>query len=117
MDGATYADFIASVAQNGYFASDSNCILGAEELGYSESCGQALLNALLTEMSEDVLDISEESARVLHAGFASGFKGSRLVTDSVEGDIGVLSTLCDNDMLVANRVAVDKDTAKCPATG
>ena len=117
MDAPTYSDFIAAVAQNGYFSSDSNCIVGAEDLGYSQSCGPDLLGALLTEMSEDVLEISEESARVLHNGFTAGFResGHSMISDS--DCIENMTTLCDNDMLVANRVSVDNDSAKCPATG
>jgi hypothetical protein len=117
MDAPTYADFIAAVAQNGYFSSDSTCIIGAEDLGYTQSCGPDLLGALLTEMAEDVLEISEESARVLHNGFAAGFRESghsMILSDS--DCIEIMTTLCDNDMLVANRVSVDNDSAKCPAT-
>ena len=117
MDAATYADFISAVAENGYFRSDSNCIVGAEGLGYSRACGPDLLDALITEMAEDVLDISEESARVLHNGFASSFKGSGLNSISDSDDMKPIATFCDDGILVANRVAVDKDTAKCPATG
>lgn len=116
MDAATYADFIAAVAKNGYFTSDANCIVGAEDLGYSQSCGSELLDLLITEMAEDALDISEESAKVLQNGFASGFKeyGNGTISDS--DGMEPLVTLCDNGSLVANRVMVDKDTAKCPAT-
>lgn len=116
MDAATYADFIAAVAKNGYFTSDANCIVGAEDLGYSQSCGSELLDLLITEMAEDALDISEESAKVLQNGFASGFKeyGNGTISDS--DGMEPMVTLCDNGSLVANRVMVDKDTAKCPAT-
>ena len=119
MDAATYADFIAAVAEQGYFrADDSNCIVGAEDLGYSQSCGPELLGELIAQMAEDVMDISEESARVLHNGFAAGFKESGLdiVSDSDE-KMKPLTTLRDNGALVANRVTIGKDTGKCPATG
>jgi len=116
MDAATYADFIAAVAKNGYFTSDANCILGAEDLGYSQACGLELLDSLITEMAEDVLDISEESARVLHNGFALGFKECGVDTIPDSDSMKPIETLCDNGSLVANRVAVDKATAKCPAT-
>jgi len=116
MDAATYADFIAAVAANGYFRSDSNCIVGAEDLGYSCACGPELLDALITEMAEDVLDISEESARILHNGFALGFHESGLPTIPNSSTMTPMTTLCNNTTLVANRVIIDKTTAKCPAT-
>lgn len=113
---STYADFIAAVAENGYFKSDAECIVGAEDLGYSsQACGSELLHALITEMAEDVLDISEESARVLHNGFVKGFAGSLdVISDS--DDMQPITTLFDDKALVANRVVVDKDSAICPAT-
>ena len=117
MDGATYSDFIAAVAQNGCFSNNSNCIVGAEDLGYSQSCGPALLNDLLHEMSEDVLDISEESTKILRNGFVSGFSKGVVDIISDSDDIENMTSLCDNNMLVANRVTVNKQTAKCPATG
>ena len=111
-DAATYADFIAAVSKHGYFTSDANCIVGTEDLGYSQSCGSELLDLLITEMAEDALDISEESAKVLQNGFASGFKeyGNGTISDS--DGMEPMVTLCDNGSLVANRVMVDKDTAK-----
>jgi pentatricopeptide repeat protein len=117
MDASTYANFIAAVAQHGYFRPDSNCIVGAQDLGYNRSCGPDLLNSLLLEMAEDVLDISEESARVLHNGFALGFHGSGLDVLSDTETMRITTTRCENGSLVANRVLVDNESAICSATG
>ncbi|KAL7555108.1 hypothetical protein ACHAWF_018734 [Thalassiosira exigua] len=117
MDAATYADFIAAVAENGYFRSDADCIVGAEDLGYSRTCGPELLDALISEMAEDALDISQESARVLHNGLAIGFKESGLDSIPDSSDIKPMSTLCQEGTLVANRVVIDRTSARCPATG
>ncbi len=118
MDASTYANFIAAVAQHGYFRSDSdNCILGAQDLGYNRSCGPDLLNSLLSEMAEDVLDISEESARVLHNGFALGFQEFGLDPLSDTETMNVTTARCVDGSLVANRVLVDNDSAICSATG
>lgn len=117
MDASTYANFIAAVAQHGYFRPDSNCIVGAQDLGYNRSCGPDLLNSLLSEMAEDVLDISEESARVLHNGFALGFHGSGLDVLSDTETMRITTTRCENGSLVANRVLVDNESAICSATG
>mmetsp|Transcript_5096 Transcript_5096/g.12799 ORF Transcript_5096/g.12799 Transcript_5096/m.12799 type:complete len:841 (-) Transcript_5096:1421-3943(-) len=116
MDAATYADFIAAVAQQGYFRADSECIVGAEDLGYDRACGTELLDALIMEMAEDVLDITEESARVLHNGFTLGFKERGHDAISSSDGTTPTATLFDSGSLVANRVAIDKNTAKCPAT-
>jgi hypothetical protein len=119
MDASTYANFIAAVAQNGYFHANSDCILGAEELGYGRSCGPDLLKSLIAEMAEDVLDISEESARALRNGFAMGFKdcGLDVVSDTESCASLTTTSRYGEGSLVAHRVLVDKDSAICPATG
>ena len=75
------------------------------------------MDELVSEMAEDVLDISEESARALRDGFAMGF-GTSTTSPSGPG-IGMapLTTMVGDRTLVADRVAVDADTAICPATG
>lgn len=110
MDAATYAEFIAAIAENGYFKSTSAPIDGAEEMGYIPAYGQGLLDTLISEMAEDILDISEVSATVLHNGFAKGYEECEW--DSIKP----VSSLCSSDQLVANRVEVDRKTGKCPAT-
>jgi pentatricopeptide repeat protein len=112
MDDLTYSNFIAAVAQNGYFLPDSNEVEGGKDLGYDAVSGPQLLDVLITEMAQDVLDISEESAIVLQHGFALGFQGFECAANSLDP----ITSLCGNDVLVANRVPVDHNTGKCPAT-
>lgn len=113
MDDLTYSTFIASVAKNGYFLANSKEIDGGSDLGYDPASGPKLLNALITEMAQDVLDISEEAAQILQTGFAVGFKGMVLCAANTFDRI---TTFCDSNTLVANRVSVDRDTGKCSAT-
>ncbi|KAL3795041.1 hypothetical protein HJC23_006362 [Cyclotella cryptica] len=116
MDAETYCGFIASVAECGYFRSDSKPIVGATDLGYSSASGSGLLDALVSDMAEDVLDISEEMARLLHNGFAMGFKESGMTLLQQSDDMLPLTSLCDPHAIVADRVRVDRDTGRCPAT-
>lgn len=109
MDDLTYSNFIAAVAENGYFLPDSEEVEGGKDLGYDSVSGPKLLDALITEMAQDVLDISEESALILQQGFAAGFQCAANSLDPI-------TSLCGNDMMIASRVAVDHDTGKCPAT-
>ena len=67
-------------------------------------------------MAGGVLDISKESARVLHNRFTMGFQESGLPIISNSDSMSPMTTLCNNDILVTNRVIVDKATAKYPAT-
>jgi len=120
MDASTYADFVAAVARNGYFRTGSECVPCAESLGYRASRGPALMDELVSEMAEDVLDISEESAMALRDGFAVGFGTSTTTSPSSGPGIGTMAPLTTRvgyRTLVADRVAVDADTAICPATG
>ena len=140
MDTTTYVDFIAAVAKNGYFRSDSKGVVlpavEEQETMTSIMRGPELLNLLISEMAEDVLDIYEEMAGVLREGFMAGFQkccdvvsdnnginaGTMLSLDSGECATNMmmtpLTTRChDNQSLIANRVSIDKNTALCSATG
>mmetsp|Transcript_30450 Transcript_30450/g.55914 ORF Transcript_30450/g.55914 Transcript_30450/m.55914 type:complete len:420 (+) Transcript_30450:1-1260(+) len=133
MDAGTYADFIAAVAEHGYFGKDSECIVGAEDLGYYNNqgeevgggssvggaggaCGAELMDALIAEMAEDVLDIEEASARVLRDGFAKGCEETTLSATTTTTMEPAVTSLLDEGTLVAHRVAIDNTTARCPAT-
>eukprot|EP00986_Skeletonema_menzelii_P000306 scaffold91_cov143-Skeletonema_menzelii.AAC.13 len=112
MDDLTYSNFISSVAANGYFLPNSKEVEGGKDLGYDSVFGPKLLDALITEMAQDVLDISEESAQIMQEGFATGFQGMECAANSLDP----ITSLCGNEVMIANRVAVDHDTGKCPAT-
>ena len=79
------------------------------------------MNSLISEMAEDVLDISEESARILRDGFAMGFEGCGFnpstTTGSMPGVMAHVANRVDSRTLVADRVSIDVDTTICPATG
>ncbi|KAL3783780.1 hypothetical protein ACHAW5_000603 [Stephanodiscus triporus] len=131
MDASTYADFIAAVARNGYFRPDSDRVLlsaGAEDVmghydGRRSVRGPELLNSLVSEMAEDVLDISEASAAALRDGFAIGFAGCGIdpttttTTTTTTQTMPSTTTRRDDRTLVADRVTIDEETAACPATG
>ena len=113
MDDLTYSNFIAAVAKNGYFLPDSKEIKGGKDLGYLPASGSKLLDALVTDMAQDVLDISEESAKILQEGFALGFQG---MAQCAANNLEPIHDPCHSEILVANRVVINHDTGKCPAT-
>lgn len=116
MDAETYCGFISSVAEFGYFRTDSQPIDGAVELGYCPAFGSALLDELIADMATDVLDISEDMAKSLQRGFAIGFEDKRL-TELKEADcLQPLTLPCEPQTMIADRVTVDIDTGICPAT-
>ena len=116
MDAETYCGFIASVAECGYFRSDSRPINGAMDLGYTTACGSGLLDELVSDMAEDILDISEEMAKLLHNGFATGFQDSGMALLQDNDQLQPLTSLCKPDILIADRVSVNHDSGRCIAT-
>jgi hypothetical protein len=116
MDAATYCRFIASVAECGYFSSNSKPIGGAVDLGYNPAFGAGLLDRLVSDMAVDVLDISEDMAKLLHNGFATGFKHSGMALLQEADQFEPLKKPCGPKTLVASRVSIDHDTGRCPAT-
>ena len=116
MDAETYCSFIASVAEFGYFRPDSQPIDGAVELGYNPAFGSGLLDALITDMAKDVLDISEDMAKSLQRGFAKGFEDKRLIALKDTNRLEPLTLPCKPQTMIADRVTVDIDTGICAVT-
>lgn len=129
-DSETYALILGSLARYGHFSHNAKAIPDLKSLGLSEHAsggGPKLLDEIMTEMTEDVTEISEEAAEILFDGFQVGFglstTRSATSTNSTEGDFhGV--PLCSNDGkalqekgVCAGRVTIECATALCPSTG
>jgi len=112
----TYALLIGSLAEQGYFKSDSQPKPGVEELGFSESCGPGLLDELFMEMAEDILELNNASARVLYNGFVKGFSASSMSLVADDEEIVIDNTPARADELAIGRVSFNDNTAICPKT-
>ena len=101
---------------------NSKQIEGANEIGYEYSSGPHLFDLLAAEMAEDVLEINSGSARRLYNSLVIGFQDHPMAKNldppihSLAG-ITPRNEKAQDDELVANRVAVDSNTAICPRTG
>lgn len=124
-DSETYALVLGSLARHGYFHRHAESISELKSLGLSENTtGPKLLDEILTEMSEDIAEISEEAAKVIVNGFHAGFG---LSNNSVAGSIstgGKGVPLCSNNGedlkekgVLVGRVTIDSTSALCPSTG
>lgn len=105
----------------GDFSRDSGPVEGAEECGFTVSCGPKFFDELVTEMANDVLELNNASAKVLYNGFAKGFqdldKGNRLTLLSDTEDLLPWNEPAKNEEIVISRVSVNETTAVCPRTG
>jgi hypothetical protein len=127
---------IATLAEYGYFKTNSNEIAGAVSAGYSVGCGPKLLNELAAQMAEASLDITSASARRLHNAFIKGYTrttGTTTTTTSINDAISdstaslkeipslaampVNNTPASDKELVVSRVTIDAKTGICPRTG
>merc|ERR1719437_129164 len=69
LEPENYVLFLSALIENKVFTDDTNPIPQAIELGYSSTHGTTLFNELLTDMSNDVLEINSSSARRLYNAF------------------------------------------------
>ncbi len=120
LEPENYVMVISALAENGCFREDAEPIENAAELGYSEPCGLALFDELVTEMAEDVLEITSASARKMYNALAVGFKdqhaGRNLQEMHSLAGMRVFNDPSEVDEVVASRISVDHETGMCPRT-
>ena len=68
-----YSLLISAIAERGFFRDDSAPIDGATDIGYHPAMGSQLLSALVSEMAEDVLEITSYCASRMRMAFIQGF--------------------------------------------
>ncbi|KAL7567583.1 hypothetical protein ACA910_017001 [Epithemia clementina (nom. ined.)] len=118
-DSDAYVQLIAGLAEHGCFNANAPPIERAAQFGYTPS-GPGLFDELVSEMSEEILEISSTAARRLYNALAKGSP-----KESGLKPVGTLESLkMDNtravpgdSAVVASRVKVDQQTGICPKTG
>jgi hypothetical protein len=116
LDADTYATLIGSIAERGGFRSDATPIAGLESI-VQHSCGPELFNELAQEMADDVLELTNSSARVLHNAFVKGFQDTLPAPQAMideEEDVIEINHPASPDDIIISRVTVDGTTAVCP---
>lgn len=112
-----YSLLISAIAERGFFRDDSAPIDGATDIGYHPAMGSQLLSALVSEMEEDVLEITSFCASRMRMAFIQGF-GLNIDDEAKEqlNAVPKADTLSLPEDLVVDRVYVDNETAICPRT-
>jgi len=121
IDAETYIQVIASVAENGYFCHESPPIDGIKEYGFRYSSGPKLLDELLTNLAEDVLEISSALAKRLHTAIQKGFHdkrgGENLEEQHQLAPLSEENEPAEADEIIASRVIINKYTGVCRRSG
>lgn len=121
LEPENYILLISTFAEHGYFNANSEPMEGAKEVGYKHECGPNFFDELITQMSEDVLEISGASARRLYNALADGMQHQKF-TNQIKSIHSLAGVVQENDKagpndLIASRVAVGKSTGQCPRSG
>lgn len=115
-DSDTYAILIGSIAQNGGFRKDATPIDEAIQVYFHNTHGPKLFDELAQEMANDIVEITNSSAVILHNAFFNGFRDSLPSAQVVSTDSQIItSTTCAQDTdIILNRVAINARTGVCP---
>ena len=121
LDAETYTTLVSAVAENGYFTKNAKPIEGAYDLGYVHyQCGPNFFDCLISEMAEDVLEISDSCATQIRNAFVRGFKHLESAKDlqAVPSDctMAPVKEVAASNTLVVCRVSVNDTSAICPRT-
>jgi pentatricopeptide repeat protein len=114
-DAEIYALLIGSLARCGLFRSEAAAI-DILEHGFSVASGPELFDQLASEMSEDLLELTENATKVIADGLIEGHGQQANRADWTE--IGAVSGVkkIGNELCIG-RVSVNSTTAVCPETG
>ena len=120
LEPENYVMLISALAENGCFREDAEPIDVATDLGYSQTSGLGLFDELVTEMAEDIMEITAASARKMYNALAIGFKdqheGRNLQEMHSLAGMRVFNDVAEHDEVVASRISVDHETGVCPRT-
>jgi pentatricopeptide repeat protein len=121
-DADSYALVLASLARLGHFrGTEGTSILthrqvrpidGAREANFSATHGPELFDELVTEMANDILELSESAVMELSRGFRDGYNGTS-ANDPAGNSMGPRTGSGD---VVIQRVEIPS-TGICPLTG
>jgi len=124
LESETYVLVLSSLARRGHFRQDSEPIENIQDLGYSETRGASLFDAIANEMAKDVLEITSASAKDLRNALVAGYAAAPLHKMAVR-NLSEVPYDCDmtpwiepavQDELVANRIRIGTNSTVCPRT-
>lgn len=120
LEPENYVLLLASIAENSYFCENSSPIEGALDLGLQHASGPELFDELVSEMADDVLEISSASASRLHNALAIGFKEQPKKNNLKEmhplASMPLSQKPAGRNELVACKIALDRSNGICPVT-
>lgn len=115
-DADTYTLILCTLAEEGCFSVNASPIEDAAKVGFNATSGPELFDQVVTELAQDLLELTEDSCRKLAASFSRGICPEDVVGD---GEVPSLTNVTQpkSSPLVLGRTKIDVETALCPATG
>ena len=117
LDADTYAMIIGSLARFGWFTKESMPIEGFHEAGFTSSHGPQLFDEVMGHMADDILELTESSAKQVALDILTGFGE---LPDS-DGILEIPNINCRRDSrsigVHFGRVDIGISTGICPASG
>jgi hypothetical protein len=118
MDADTYAMIIGSLARFGWFSKNAAPIEGFEDAGFSSSHGPLLFDEIMGQMSDDILELTESSAKQMMFDLSTGF-GGKLSDPGNNHEIPNFTSHEEprSSGLHLGKVDIGVTTGVCPASG
>lgn len=115
----TYVGFISFLARLGVLKCDAHIIEGASDLGYPDS-GPKLLDRIVSDMAEEILEISSHQAIEIRNAMVEGFCDTTSVRNLAkvpfDCTLASVDVPAEPDELVASRVTITANSMYCPRT-
>jgi len=117
-DADTYAVLIGAIAENGTFRQDADPLEVARQVGFGNTHGPKLFDELVQEMADDIVEITNSSAAILHNAFLAGFRDSLSSVEDVmnASDMITRTQHAEADEVILNRVTVNATSGVCPCS-
>ena len=120
LDAETYALLLGCLARRGYFRANAGSGIESD-LGFSADIGPGLFNDIVSEMGEDLLELTEDAVITISESLRGSFGlnvSSPLLEEGLMGlEKGLLRDDTKDRALFTGRVLVDAATGICNATG
>jgi len=119
-DVESYTILLSSLAKFGYFFGDKQQVGEREDLGDDDDLyGPKLFDFLVSDMANDILELTEATSIELFDAFQQGMKDhveENSITADQNEDQSLSKTTESSKTVVVDRVEISKDNGTCPAT-
>jgi hypothetical protein len=117
IDVETYMYLLNGLAKNGNFRPDSEPLKGIADAGFSSTGGPELFNEVTTFMSNEIIDIPDNLAKLFRTALAECFPEFIDDDSSPLAPLPLATAKNSNAALFADRVKISNESGLCPLSG